>query len=212
MSKQKMIRAVSAVVLILVFLAGVGAIAYLTSFTGAGYKFSLECNGEKVISDESVYMIDDEGVVFNVVYTFSPFATEKKNDFLVRVEWVNAVSYFVDGELGRLFEENGHQSRDMTDLFNIEVLEQDEPAFRLSGDVSFAAVLQRAYPGRMIDFGGRTEGLYEEAPFFKVIVTSYDEASSVSFFIRDLYESISIHNDPGIPVQSIDLDVLEYVF
>ena len=158
-------------VLILLILVGcIGFFAYFTNgFTGDLKTFYAECDGQKIMSSSSGFILkSDEPLDVAVNYTFGFFSKEISG-YSVTVVPVQDFDFTVDGEVYSFAAEE-----DFTDCFNIE---EQESSFTIAPKGTLKMMLEMKYPDKEISFNLRDVDFQSE--MFKVIITAEDGTAEV---------------------------------
>ena len=188
MKQGAFIKAVSWVLIVLIFVTAIGAIAYFTGgFTGEFKTFYLTVDDKDILSSATGYKVSkDTPMTVNVKYTF---AGEGVSGYSVRVV-PNVISgkdfdFTIDGELYSFQAED-----DLTAGFDIEY---QENSFTIAPKGGLAEVMAAVYPSS--DVGDCSSNGYEN--MFLLVVDSYNGASTVTiaFHIEEGVTGITLTPD-----------------
>ena len=171
MKQGAIIKAISWVLIVLVLVAGVGAIAYFTGgFTGEFKTFYISVDGKDILTTGKDYKASiSEPLNVNVKYTF---AEDGINGYSVKVV-PNALDgkdfeFIVDGEPYSYQAES-----DLTAGFDIEY---HDASFTLKPKGTLNEVMAAVYPNS--DIGDLTDMGYDN--MFLLVVESYNGGSTVT--------------------------------
>ena len=188
MKQGAIIKAISWVLIVLVLVAGVGAIAYFTGgFTGEFKTFYISVDGKDILTTGKDYKASiSEPLNVNVKYTF---AEDGVNGYSVKVV-PNALDgkdfeFIVDGEPYSYQAES-----DLTAGFDIEY---KESSFVLKPKGTLNEVMAAVYPNSKI--GDLTGMGYEN--MFLLVVESYtgDSTVTLAFSIAEGVSGVTITPD-----------------
>ena len=188
MKQGAFIKAISWAIIVLLLVAGVGAIAYFTGgFTGEFKTFYINVDGKDILSSASGYKASiSEPIVVNVKYTF---AEDGANGYYVKVV-PNALQgkdfdFTIDGEL------YSYQAEfDLTAGFDIEC---KDSSFVLKPKGTLNEVMAAVYPNSEIE--DLTGMGYEN--MFLLVVESYTRDSTVTlaFSVEEGVSGVTITPD-----------------
>ena len=188
MKQGAFIKAISWAIIVLLLVAGVGAIAYFTGgFTGEFKTFYINVDGNDILSSASGYKASiSEPIVVNVKYTF---AEDGANGYYVKVV-PNVLQgkdfdFTVDGEPYSFQAES-----DLTAGFNIEY---KDDSFTIAPKGTLNEVMAAVYPNSEI--GDLSKLGYDN--MFLLVVDSYNGEATVTlaFSIIEGVSGVEINPD-----------------
>ncbi len=188
MKQGAVIKIISWVLIVLVLVAGIGAIAYFTGgFTGEFKTFYVVVNDKDILTSASDYEVSiSEPLTVNVKYTF---AEDGVNGYSVKVV-PNALQgkdfdFIVDGEAYSFQSES-----DLTAGFDIEY---NDSSFVIKPKGTLNEVMAAVYPSSKL--GDLTGMGYEN--MFLLVVDSYNGESTVTlaFSIPEGVSGVEISPD-----------------
>ena len=188
MKQGAVVKAISWLLIVLVLVAGVGAIAYFTGgFTGEFKTFYITVNDKDILTSASGYQVSvGEPLVVNVKYTF---AEDGANGYSVKVV-PNTLQgkdfdFTIDGEAYSYQAES-----DLTAGFDIEY---SDNSFTIKPKGTLNEVMAAVYPNNEV--GDLTGVGYEN--MFLLVVDSYNGASTVTLAFSVVEGVSGIEIAPG---------------
>ena len=188
MKQGAVVKAISWLLIVLVLVAGVGAIAYFTGgFTGEFKTFYITVNDKDILTSASGYQVSvGEPLMVNVKYTF---AEDGANGYSVKVV-PNTLQgkdfdFTIDGEAYSYQAES-----DLTAGFDIEY---SDNSFTIKPNGTLNEVMAAVYPNNEV--GDLTGVGYEN--MFLLVVDSYNGSSTVTlaFSIAEGVSGVEITPD-----------------
>lgn len=171
MRKQENIgKIVAYIAIVLVFVLGVGFLAYFTGgFTSDFKTFYVEIDGKEIMTNASGYeMTPDQPLTVNVKYTLSDEAQGYSVKVVPNALEGKDFDFTLDGDAYSYAAEK--------DLTNGFVVERKEDSFTITPVGGITDILQAVYPNNKVDDCGK----YNYDNMFTLIVSSYNGKSSVS--------------------------------
>lgn len=175
MSKAKVGKILSYVVVVLLLAAICGAIAYFTNgFTSDFKTFYVESGGKTYLSNTTNYVLSqEEDNVFDVKYTFG-MVNKDISGYTVKivpnVSNDNDFDFTVDGATYSFGAES-----DLTKCFDI--VYSDE-YFAIKGDFTMQNILDKLYPGQTVEYD--VADVNWEVDNFTLLVYSYNDEAVIS--------------------------------
>ncbi|MEG1790830.1 MAG: hypothetical protein RR033_03115 [Clostridia bacterium] len=192
----KISKVLSYIVIVLIFVAVCGALAFFTNgFTG-DFKTFYAVVGDKYImtSADGYIFTNDQPLIVDVNYTFGVFSAEQTGysvKVIPNVDSKNDFAFTVDGETHSFSAE-----KDLTQGF---VIVQSEKSFSIAPKGDLKAILSALYTDTKIELDSSKIDFSKD--LFKVVITSYNDEASV-FITCSLY----------LTVDSIEINKTEIVF
>lgn len=185
---------------VLIALLLVGAIGMILKFTNNGtteFKtFYVEVDGKIYTDNAQISLPLGKGTRFETKYIFASNKAEKHKGYNVKIvpnkTEQTMFDYTVDG--------NSYEFTSQTDFTAGFDIVKNETGFTIKNDgLTVEKVLQNVYAGQVVEFDSLA--LDMSTPYFNLIVSSYNEESSVRFGLL-----FDIH------VSGVNLDKGEIVF
>lgn len=163
-------KIVAYIAIVLVFVLGVGFLAYFTGgFTSDFKTFYVEIDGKEIMTNASGYeMTPDRPLTVNVKYTLSDEAQGYSVKVVPNALEGKDFDFTLDGDAYSYAAEK--------DLTNGFVVDRKEDSFTITPVGGITDILQAVYPNSKI--GDCRTGVYDN--MYTLIVTSYNGNSSVS--------------------------------
>lgn len=158
------------IAVVLVFVLGVGFLAYFTGgFTSEFKTFYVEINGKEIMTNASGYeMTENEPLTVNVKYTL----TDQAQGYAVKV-----VPNALEGkDFDFKLDEDVYSYQAEKDLTDGFVIERSETSFTIKPKGGITDILQAIYPNNVVE--DCRDYAYEN--MFTLVISSYDEQSSVT--------------------------------
>lgn len=163
-------KIVAYIAVVLVFVLGVGFLAYFTGgFTSEFKTFYVEINGKEIMTNASGYeMTENEPLTVNVKYTL----TDQAQGYSVKV-----VPNALEGkDFDFKLDEDVYSYQAEKDLTDGFVIERSETSFTITPKGGITDILQAIYPNNVVE--DCRDYAYEN--MFTLVISSYDEKSSVT--------------------------------
>ena len=191
--KRKTGKVIVYVLILLILVGVVGFFAYFTNgFTGDLKTFYVECDGHKVMSSTSGFILkSDTPLDVSVHYTFG-FFNKEISGYSVTVLPIQDFDFTVNGETYSFAAEG-----DFTECFNIE---KQESSFTIAPKGTLRNMLELKHPESEVDYN--IPDVDFESELFKVIVTAEDGSAFV--------ELLCILDDTGIIGVFLDQEVIVF--
>ncbi len=181
------------VLILLIFVVVLGFFAYFTNgFTGNLKTFYAECEGQKIMSESSGFVLSSSNPLkVDVCYTFG-FVSKDIAGYVVAVVPLQDFDFTVDEATYSFAAEE-----DFTDCFNIE---KGESSFTIAPKGGLKKILSFKFPYKNVVF--RLQDVDFDSPLFKVIISAEDGTAQVSM--------LCLLDDSGI--EGVVLDKVVIVF